>query len=293
MEIWQNSVKGGVSQSGLHEEQELEVAVEVEREQQVCRPRPVKPLNRSVQKDIRYFAKRGVFPSGASSRGISAAFNSFRSTSAGQFGVLSNLGPHVYATLGFARTIHHARDTINDEFLKPVHWVLSSRHNPNLVILSQYEANELLPDIQDSENTALHIYTPRTTKGMRQFHRLDFFTVEKTKISCPPLPEISRDLELFAGSLYFNSFPDYQHFRHFLGLKTGDVDDVHEDSVSPEGFVDEEARQVVGWPVRSPFRFNPLPFLSAVFDIRGKGHGYLQTHVGSLIKGMPLSEDEF
>lgn len=291
MEIWRGANKGGAGDSRLHEEQEREIAVEVEREQQVCRPPPVKPLNHSAHPDIRYFVKNGDFRSRGGFLSVCRAFDSLRQTSASQFNFPSTLGPRLYASQHFVRTIHQTRNCLNDEFLKSVRWILSNTHNPGLLVLSQYEVNELLPDIQASMNTALHVYTPRTTKGMRPFHLLDFFTIGSANTNVPPQSEISQDLELFAGSLYFDSFSAYERFRLFLGLRTDAFANATEELASPEGFVDEETRQAVGWPIHSPFQSNPLPFLGTLYDMRGKGHGYLQTHVGTIVRGVPLTED--
>lgn len=128
---------------------------------------------------------------------------------------------------------------------------------------------------------------------MRPFERLDFLTVGIGHVvhRCPR--DTVQDLGLFAGSLYFENFSIYESFRHFLGLVTNRYRDVPEDRVTSEGFVDLETRQSIGWPVQSPFRSCPLPFLGAILDIRSKGHGYLQTHMGKLLEGLPLAADHF
>lgn len=185
LQIWR-AIGEGAGNSRFHEEQEREIAAEVQREQQVCRPRPVKPLNHAVHSDIRHFVKHGIFPGKGLSRAVCKAFESLRKTSASQLNFPSNLGPQLCDSLDFVLTIQQTTDHVDDEFLKSIRWVLSNRHSPNLIILSQYEVNQLLPDIQLSQSTALHIYTPRTTKAMRPFHRLDFLTIGKCKTNIPP-----------------------------------------------------------------------------------------------------------
>lgn len=290
LQIWR-AIGDGTRNFWFHEEQERELAAEVEREQQVDRPRLMKPLDHSVHPDIWHFVKHGKFPDKGSS--ICRAFEGLRNTSANQLYFPSNIGPHLYTTLDFVRSVQRTTDLHDDEFLKSVRWILSNRYNENLLILSQFEVDQLLPDIQASENTSLHIYTPRATKRVRPFHRLDFLSVGKCTAHVPPSLEIAQDLELFAGSLYFETFADYERFHYFLGLITDRFSNVPEDAISPEGFVNEETRQEVGWPVQSPFRSNPLLFISAIFNIRGKGRGYMQTHIGSIVGGVPLSKDRF
>ena len=293
IKIWQNSITDGTGGCRLHEEQERQIAVEVQREQQVYRPGAVTPGRHNVHQNIEYFVKHGRFPGGGGTSAICRAFDVLRWTSAGVFGFHSTLGSHLYATLDFTRTTNRTADLLDDEFLKSVHWILSNVHSPNLLIISQFEANELLPAIQKSENTALHIYSPRTTKGMRSFNHLDFLTIGSHRTKIPPSPRLGRDLELFSGSLHFDTFADYVRFRQFLGLITDRFSNIPEGSVSPEGFVDRRTKAELGWPVHSPFQTNPLPFLIAVLNIRCRGHGYLQTHVGSIVGGVPIMRAQF
>ncbi|KAL2824344.1 hypothetical protein BDW59DRAFT_147523 [Aspergillus cavernicola] len=284
---------GGQWNSQLHEEQERQISHEVQREQQVCRPPGVSPRPHSLHKDIRYFAKHGKFSTECPSPAVRRAFECLRQTSAGQFDFPSSLAPRLYATRDFALTAKQQKGTLADDFLKPVHWVLSNIHNPDLLLLSQYEANELLPEVNASETTTLHVYTPRTTKSMRSFGDLRFFHTGARFDDQRSPHENTQDLELFAGSLYFESFRRYENFRQFLGLITDDCRQIPDNRLSDEGFVDEQTRQEIGWPVQSPFRSNPLPFLDAIFNLRSRGHGYLQTHIGMILGARRLTADQF
>ncbi|KAL3478443.1 hypothetical protein BJX99DRAFT_107001 [Aspergillus californicus] len=284
---------GGKWISHLHEEQERQISHEVQREQQVHRPPGVSPRRHILHKDIRYFVKHGKFPTGRPSSAVQRAFECLHQTSAGKFDHTLTLAPGLYATGDFALTAKQQKGTQGDDFLKPVHWVLSSIHNSNLLLLSQYEANELIPEVNASKTTRLHVYTPRTTKSMRPFEDLRFFHTGATFDDQRSRHENTRDLELFAGSLYFESFQKYENFRKFLGLVTDDYHQIPDDRLSNEGFVDEQTRQEIGWPVQSPFRSNPLPFLDAIFNLRSRGHGYLQTHVGMILGARPLTADQF
>jgi hypothetical protein len=236
--------------------------------------------------------KYGNFP-GHSSSAVSLAFESLRQTSAGHFSVLQYLGPQLYASGDFIKTVQRAKGTVDDQFLKPVHWALSNVHNSDLLLLSQHEANELLPEVRVSQKTKLHVYSARTTRAMRSFGDLTFLTTGKGHSGQQRGFEIIRDLELFSGSLYFESFPAYESFRHFLGLVTACCGDIPEGRVSTDGFVDEKTRKLVGWPTQSPFRYNPLPLLSSLLNLRSKGHGYPQTHVGMIMGVRPLRADHF
>lgn len=170
---------------------------------------------------------------------------------------------------------------------------MSTVHSIELLILSQFEANSLLPEIRKSEHTRLHIYAPGTAKTMCSFRNLNFLSVSVSAEDHLPAEEVTRDLELFAGSLFFNSFIDYRSFRHYLALVTDSLDDIPEGATSNEGFVAEESREALMWPVDSPFKENPLPFLDALANMRSEGHGYSQSHVGSILESTILTSDQF
>ena len=278
--------------SYLHEEHKREISHEVEREQQLSRPPSYKPQHHEVHNHIRHFVQHGRFPSDINDAAIKLAFLSLRGTSVWATGCPVFLGASLYVSGDFERTVANCQG-LSDEFCKPVNWVLSSIQNEVMIILSQYEANALLPEIRQSKNTTLHIYTPRLTKTMRSFGRLDFYSIGASNSRLPSAQAI-RYLELFAGSLYFASFAEYKDFCLFLGLLTDGHDDLPDGvMVTNEGFVDQRIRISLRWPVESPFTDNPLPFLRALIHMRARGQGYQQTHVGSIIEARPLTADRF
>ncbi|KAJ5136400.1 hypothetical protein N7448_004954 [Penicillium atrosanguineum] len=266
----------------LHEEQERQITHEVQRERQVCRPPKQTPLLHHVHEDIRHFVKHGKVPD----KGTTAAclaFDGLRKTSAGQFNLPQSLGSRLYTSDDFVKTVKRAKNTADDQFLKPVHWILSNIHNHDLLLLSQHEVNELLPDIRMSKQASLHVYSPKRSKTMRSFNDLAFLVVGERRNEWHWPPELIQDLALFSGNLYFKTFLAYENFRHFLGLVTGSCSNIPEGRVTNEGFVDEETRRLVGWPTQSPFMCSPLPFLRALFNLRSKGHGFSQTHIGMIL----------
>ncbi|KAF9894293.1 hypothetical protein FE257_007796 [Aspergillus nanangensis] len=280
----------GQAHARLHEEQERQVSHEVQREQQVYRPPKVSPQDHKLHGDIHKFVKNGKFPARETSA-VQPAFEALRQSSLGEYNIPSYLAPGLYATSDFIQTVDHGEWAMADEFSRPVRWVVSNCHNSDLLLISQFEANELLPAIQGSRKTKLHVYTARTTKGMRSFRDLRFLHIGahfNRQVSL----ETTRSLELFAGSLYFQSYSEYEDFRHFLGLVTNQHNCIPEDRVSQEGFVDQLTRQEFGWPVQSPFDSSPIQFLSALFNLRSKGHGYDQTHVGVILGARALTPDQ-
>lgn len=282
---------GTGSYANLHEEQERQISHEVQREQQVCRPPGVSPLPHRLHKDVRSFARQGKLPADGTSRAIRPAFENLHKTSPGQQDFPSAIAPHLYASRDFIRTVEQ-KGALASDFLKPVHWVVSNIYDSKLLLISQFEANELIPEIRVSQKTTLHVYAPRTSKWMRSFRDLRFLCIGSA-IEKEHSVHDNHGLELFSGTLYFASFEIYENFRHFLGLVTESTSQLLGDQLPTEGFVDERLRREVDWPLHSPFQSNPLPFLSALFDARSKGHGYLQTHIGMILGAKTLTADQF
>lgn len=276
------------SYPSLHEEQERQISHEVQKEQQVCRPPKVAPRPHRLDEHVRSFVRQGELPAEGTLNAIRPAFEAL-CLQPGQFDALSSLRTHLYASNDFIRTVEGKQAS---DFWKPVHWVVSNVYNSKLLLISQYEANELIPEISASPKTTLHVFAPRTSKWMRSFQDLRFLCTGSAMERERSIHD-NHELELFSGSLYFTSFKIYEGFRHFLGLVTESTSPLLGKRLLTKGFVDEQTRREIGWPLHSPFQFNPMPFLSALFDARSKGHGYLQTHIGMILGGRELTADQF
>ncbi|KAF7350232.1 hypothetical protein MVEN_01326600 [Mycena venus] len=198
------------------EEQEREVAHEVERERQVERPPPATPLSHNLHPDVRQLIRTGVVQ--RNSPAFVSPFSTF--TALDKNGAWSS---RMLATRDFTSTIQavgHPKD-----YVRPVTWILStSSGGGNLIIISPWEANELLPDIRDSLHVHLHQYAPRTMENMRSLEDLRFYTLPTSR----PLPsrrwgvnEITH-LNLFAGQLYLENMNEYRRLCNMLGLYVDD-----------------------------------------------------------------------
>jgi hypothetical protein len=145
----------------LLEEQERELSPENEREQQVELPPQIKPLGHVIHSDVRALARTGTIQ--ATSTAFIRGFDVFIKTSAGKF-YDGNAWPHdLIVTKDFANTIPSGKQDgeLGDFFLRPVRWILSFKDKGALqfVVLSPYEAHELLPDIRRYKKVTLHIYS--------------------------------------------------------------------------------------------------------------------------------------
>jgi hypothetical protein len=275
----------------MHEEQEREISHEVERERQIQRPPPAKPLLHSLHPDVIYYTKHGMFPPAAGT--FKHAFTTMQDTSAGQFLDFDFSLSNVFVTEDFVNVVHDFENFRRDEYLRPVHWILSSTITKEILLISPYEADQLIIRLQNQSLVRLHVYAPKVTKTMVSFETLRFYTIPASLAESAP-PEASlHGLGLFAGSLYMQDFSGYEELCSLLGITTSVIDDNEYINVSVDRFVDRASRARLGWLVDCPFDKCPIPFLKALTALRMKGQGYIQSHLGSLISGRILTEDSF
>ena len=130
----------------LLEEQERELAHEKEEERQVQRTVGATPLDHSLDPALITLVQTGQYPS---SLKLVSLLGCLQKTT--QSSMLSTLSKHFFqseklvATKDFSDTI--AGDHM-DNFLRAVQWILTTTKRPNvLLLLSPFEANELLPKI--------------------------------------------------------------------------------------------------------------------------------------------------
>ncbi|KAF8545391.1 hypothetical protein BDD12DRAFT_919880 [Trichophaea hybrida] len=276
------------------EEQEREVAQETEQEKYVERPPPAKPADHSLHHDVIQFVTSGKVPE-VSSGAFMLAFSIFNNTTAPDPD-LCGWSKKLLVTRDFARTIIETSDSKLDEYLRPVNWVLSSRDlDPSIyrqVIISPYEANKLLPRIRDSKFVRLHVYAPRVAEDMKTFESMDV-------ISVPSIPcnstgtDLTIELNIFAGQLCLSSYEQYKKVCSFLGLYLGSVGDEDEGHIDSEGgFMSPARRRELG-NSSSPFEKNPVGCIKSFIMFRRKGQDYLETHMGKLLRGVPLLEKDF
>ncbi|KAL4069248.1 hypothetical protein J3A83DRAFT_4095931 [Scleroderma citrinum] len=276
--------------SNMDEEQEREIVHEIECERQVQRPPPAVRAVHQVADDVRQLVRTGILITQSSA--FVPIFNSFQSRNA----PLVEKSPwtqRILVTFDFCRVIRGARDV--SEYLRPVNWIISSRRPEGttiFVILSPYEVNELLPDIRRSEHVQLHVYTPRVQKAMLPCDNLDLFTISATSLDCVA-PETLRDqLNLFAGQLYLRDYETYIRLCRFLCIYAKDLDDQGDFRRECDGFIVPAHRPPRTGSAGS-FSRSPLPFLRFLIGLRRKGMPFLLTHMGKILDGRPVREEDF
>ncbi|KAI9728103.1 MAG: hypothetical protein M1834_007819 [Cirrosporium novae-zelandiae] len=278
----------------LHEEQERELLPEMEQERQVERPPVLEPCVHNLHPHVKLLIATGTLQE--SSDAFQHAFKILRNTSAVKFFDASAWPADLLVTADFARTVKLDSSQRLDWFLRPVHWIIScgDPNMPNLVILSPYEVQELLPLIRERNAVTLHVYSPRTSISMQTMDSLAFCALPPI----PPfryaaIPSIIRHLNIFAGQLYLRNYEEYVVLCRFLGVCYRVPDEGIE--VSGDGFVDRESRPLFDQVMARvcPFTKSPVEFLKVFMGLRRKELSFKRSHLGGIVQGEPLGQEEF
>ena len=265
----------------LAEEQEREVEHEVEWERHVELPPKAQPAEHSLSPDILQFVETGII-SGLHEQ-ISPLLVPVEMANA--MDSTTEWSPSPLATADFTTTVLGSDGSRLTEYLGPVNWILSSGSGKDsvLVVISPFEAHELLPVIRRTNKVRLHVYAPRVTSSMRSFSDLTFHSIPDSpaeKWTAPPHARIM--LNLFAGQLYFDSKEQYEDVCVLLALSRAHRDAQH---IEMDGFVHVKYR--TGRP--SPLSESKVKILKELMGLRRKGMSYYRTHIGHVLNATPLS----
>lgn len=264
LEMWGRVERAAYTSALIHTEHEREVAHEIEQQTQVERPPKATALARSIDPLLREFVDTGRLDLLTQ---FSFAYDKVVSLTSPK--LIANFHPwiHLRATTDFANTVKKPLTGFYDSYLRPATFVLTSKAEveaASLLLVSQYEANEFLRDIQEpNSGVRIHMYEPRVTKFMCS---VDHGTE-------PPPPSMDawqiltsglrRELNLFAGQLYFNNVKDYRKLSKALG------------------------------PSLNPSVELTLSFVRAWVAIRRKGQDWGGTHLGQMVEGRSITEETF
>jgi hypothetical protein len=269
----------------MAEEQEREVHREIEIiiPTRSKRPPKVQPAQHIIHAEILEFIETGELPKSPTYISpLLAPLNMVRSLES-----TIEWSPSPLATADFITTVLDSSGEGLTEYLRPVNWILSSGSGKKstIVVISPYEANELLPVIRESNKVRLHIYAPRVTTSMRSFSDLSFYSIPDSQTEGWSAPAHVRiEINLFAGQLYFDSVEEYWSVCSLLALWMAHPKAEYSEV---DGFVPPAYRTGRG----SPFARSRLPILKKLMELRRKGTSYHLTHLGQVLNGKPLSEE--
>ncbi|KAH6619158.1 hypothetical protein B0J18DRAFT_481466 [Chaetomium sp. MPI-SDFR-AT-0129] len=290
----------------LQEEQERELAPEIEQERQVCRPPPRKPLAHNLHADVVLLARTGTIRAGSSA--FVPAFTTLSTTSAAALFAddLSVFPTDLIATRDFALTVEFSQSRnetdpyLSDAHQRPIQWLLLTRPSSTdpadqprtMVIISPHEAALLKPTLASSTSStspiSLHAYHPRLTLSHRTMEHLNTYTVPScasTWRSSPPDSLITQ-LNLFAGQLYLRNYAEYVRMCRYLGLSY--TKNSGEDKVGQDGFVGKGVMYS-----ECGFRTSPVGFLKGLVGLRRDCTGMERTHMGRVLVGGILAVGDF
>ncbi|KAF3913599.1 hypothetical protein ABW20_dc0110554 [Dactylellina cionopaga] len=260
--------------SALQEvEQEREVAFEVESVREVQKPVHYTPYKfPGLHKDLVTFVHTGRALVGPG--GYEPAFLAIRRTcSLGEkYHIDYNASSgSLYFSTEFSKTVHSYSGKFNDNFQRPVNWILISTATSIAIIVNPEEAEYLIPHLNSgSRDSSVHLFTYAApiTRKMVQFDNLRFFTIPTIQNNWVPPERLCVELGIVSGRLYFA----YEHasaLREYLDLGN-------------KGLADTETQN------SSVFTSKPLSFLQEWLTLKRKGQDFLHTPMGYLCQSKAL-----
>lgn len=278
------------------QEQQQELAPEIQEERSVERPGEASYAPHRVSPEVRAFVQLGTIPEDSAE--FIWAYNAFRETTLWPYIMAARpvAAPALLVTKDFITTIvkSRAQDCL-DSYQRGVQWVLTSREQPAkyVVVISPFEADRLMDNIKLSEKVALHIYAPRQNKQFSAIDDLELYTIPAMNIRTIIPREITIELNLFAGQLFFKNFKEYTEVCDYLGLAWSRIEEGPGMEIQADGFINITDPSVCTRP-RSRFSDSPVMLFRVLMSkIRRDCGGIEKTHIGKLLDGIHLTEDDF
>ncbi|VTO88436.1 unnamed protein product [Fusarium graminearum] len=280
--------------SSLQEEQERELSPEAEQESQVERPPPAQAARHSLHPDVCKFVQSGVFT--RRTEAFQPAFATLHLTSAAKTFDVREFQDNVWATKDFSKVVEESLDSedYSDGFQRSVQWILTSKNemlNERLLIISPYEAQTLLPDIETSQHVSLRLYLPWVNLGFQPLDHLNLYNVPQTQNHIDIPPNLITPLNVFSGQLYLSNYSDYIHLCDFLGLAWKAADGTV--GFGPDGWI-SPAMPTSTCINRSGLSKSPVPFLKILFTkIRQECQSIRKSHMGKILEGVRLHVEDW
>ena len=162
-------------------------------------------------------------------------------------------------------------------------------HEPSadwcLIILSPFEAEQLIAKIRTSKLVTLHLYAPRPNRSYGPLDTLDLYCVGR-EFSAGILSLCRSQivqLNLFASQLYFQSHAEYVELCRYLGLAWETPREGQKLQV--DGFIVPPAGV---WCLNE----SPVRFLKDYMKTRREGEDMEKTHLGKVLEGGLLEKCE-
>ncbi|WEW59693.1 hypothetical protein PRK78_005173 [Emydomyces testavorans] len=292
---------GAVQGSALQEvEQEREVAFEVEAVREVQKPVHYTPLSfPGLHPDISRFAITGQLSGFA---GYQQAFVALKDTALGQkHGISSQAAmSKLFVSKEFMRTVKLPVGRRNDNFLRPVNWVIWSFESETAMIVIPEEAELLIPMFQQfmARRTHLLTYAAPVTRKMLHFNDLNFYAIPALPSEWKSPKWLTIQLGILSGRVYFG-FDEYEALCEYLDVGTSKgSDDAIDCPLSPtspsvpkiEDHGDCMMEKGTNSQKSRSFTAKPLAFLQDWLSLKRRGQEFTHTPMGYVCQGKPLTE---
>lgn len=249
-----------------------------------------------LHKDVKSFAETGRLVAG--SQAYQQAFLALRQTALGRrVGISDNaIRSRLFVSHDFSNVVEVQWGKPLDEYSRPVHWILWSMIADTALIISDFEADAVLPLIRNRKPPFVYLiaYAAPVTRAMLVFDTLRLYTVPELPVSWRAPTWLVRDLGIFAGRLYFDFDEQSRAVYQALGLpppastiENGPIELTALDLWNELPFGDLQPEVEEG-----PFSKNPLLFMQEWLAIRRKGQDFSQSMIGELIRGRRLERGD-
>ena len=273
--------------AALQEEQEKELAPEIEQERQIERPAAAQPEPHQVHADLVHFVATGKLR--AESIAFMGAFAALSNTSMADSIKLRQFPDDLLVTADFARTVKlTGKHACADLYQRSVQWILTSEAlaTQRAIVISPHEAQELMLSIAQSKHVHLHLYSPQTSLAFAPMDHLKLHTIPTVAEGWRLASQLRMQLNLFAGQLYFGSHGDYKDACEMLGLAWRPPS--HGMTVEADGFI------TGGGDRQSGFCKSPVKSIKVLLTtLRRECREIGGTHWGKVIGGEILTKVDF
>lgn len=217
--------------------------------------------------------------------GLASAFELLSRTSLYTSPLWQRFPKLLVATKDYLQTVKSSTGLDQDDFLRPVNWVLKFRSIRELILIGPCEAQRWLPYLRRSKNATLICYAAKTTRDMVSFDKLDVYTVPERVGAIEVDADVLTLLRLFAGQLYFNTFEEYERFCVLLSIRC---------APEPQGQAQGLGSRRGGMlKLLTKKKHEFVPIVKKFIDMRRKGVEWTFTDVGRVLNGGVLSVDQF
>ncbi|KAI1771547.1 hypothetical protein F4818DRAFT_454673 [Hypoxylon cercidicola] len=294
-------------------ETERETEFEVEAVRQLQKPLAYTPHKfPGLHKDLDTFARTGRIPAGSDN--FIQVLRALSRTALGRRYKINydvNSSP-LFISTEFERTVKLIIESVNDNFMRPVQWILYTKSPETAIIVTPEEAELLINIIRDTEReqgaspTFLITYAAPVTRRMMHFNSLKFYSLPSLPKEWQPSKWLITELGYFAGRLYFD-WSEYDSICTMLGIDAStpgvdELDSSETDAADPSAVgpstetTSQDPNRLSKTTNSSKRKRNsltpkPYTFTQEYLAVRRRGQDFTHTPMGFLCSGKPLNQD--